>query len=68
MGNAGSIPKIGAVAGTALLVWAVLGREETDKKKMKQPGRGSFMYRDDFEKDPKGYFRGLHDEKKNNKK
>ncbi|KAL5993799.1 hypothetical protein ACLOJK_038156 [Asimina triloba] len=69
---------IGAVAGTALLAWGayrLLSSDpfpdpgEKDKKKMKQPGRkGRSMYRDDFEENPKDYFRRLHDDKKNKKK
>ena len=53
-----------AVAGAMLLGWGlskmVTGSEEkSDRKKMKAPGKDSLIYRDDFERDPAGYFRSL---------
>ncbi|GFY88760.1 hypothetical protein Acr_06g0007000 [Actinidia rufa] len=53
-----------AVAGAMLLGWGlskiVTGSgEKSGRKKMKAPGKDSFIYRDDFERDPAGYFRSL---------
>ncbi|PSS28958.1 Regulator of nonsense transcripts 3B like [Actinidia chinensis var. chinensis] len=53
-----------AVAGAMLLGWGlskiVTGSDEKrDRKKMKAPGKNSVIYRDDFERDPTGYFRSL---------
>ncbi|KAI4386428.1 hypothetical protein MLD38_004360 [Melastoma candidum] len=43
------------VAGLGLYVMSRM-----DRKTMKAPGRSHYrMYRDDFEDDPAGYFRGL---------
>ncbi|KAL5993787.1 hypothetical protein ACLOJK_038144 [Asimina triloba] len=60
---------IGVVVGAALLAWGVhslfssSSEDEMHRKLMKQPGRnGRWMYRDDFEANPRDYFRGLHEE------
>ena len=55
---------VSVVAGAILLGWGlskiVTGSEEkSDRKKMKAPGKDSLIYRDDFERDPAGYFRSL---------
>lgn len=59
---------VAAVAvGVALVGWGlsqlVDGLEEKSNKKkmMKAPGRDFRIFRDDFERDPSGYFRSLRD-------
>ncbi|KAF2325474.1 hypothetical protein GH714_029286 [Hevea brasiliensis] len=57
---------VGAVAGIAVAVAAVAwgiasivsdsGSAAPNRKTMKAPGRDYTMFRDDFEKDPAGYF------------
>ncbi|OIT02298.1 hypothetical protein A4A49_24690 [Nicotiana attenuata] len=75
-GNDSSISKtMGVVAGMAFAAWGLskmMGSSsaETEEennnnnnKMMKKPGADGYMYRDDFEKDPKTYFRDLHRKK-----
>ncbi|XVF85771.1 hypothetical protein PTKIN_Ptkin17bG0144100 [Pterospermum kingtungense] len=53
-----------ALAGLALTVGAAVratsSEDSSERKTMKAPGRGDRIYRDDFEKDPKKYFRNFH--------
>ncbi|KAG6709634.1 hypothetical protein I3843_06G135400 [Carya illinoinensis] len=58
---------VGVLAGAVALL-STVGSEQPGataaKKTMKAPGRqGTRMYRDDFEDNPKDYFRGLRNEK-----
>ncbi|KAF5752002.1 hypothetical protein HS088_TW02G01021 [Tripterygium wilfordii] len=49
-----------AVAGLVVLGAALVALfAGSDGKTMKAPGRNYRIYRDDFERDPAGYFRGL---------
>ncbi|CAK9142451.1 unnamed protein product [Ilex paraguariensis] len=65
---------VGAVAGIALAGWGIAklfsGSSEsetetsTNRDTMKPPGGdGGIIYRDDFEKDPRTYFRELRNKK-----
>ena len=59
----------GVVAGIAMVGWGISSLvswatsseiSTEDRKKMKPPGKkDEYIYRDDFEKNPKEYFRGL---------
>jgi hypothetical protein len=55
---------IGLLLGVAAAAVSLLSgseTEETNRKKMKAPGRiNEVIYRDEFARDPKGYFRDLH--------
>lgn len=60
------IQKLALVAGVALLGWGLnklidgdSNERANNKKMMKAPGRDYYIYRDDFERDPTGYFRNL---------
>lgn len=51
-----------AVEGMALLAYGLYGRvsaSEQRRKTMKAPGRGDQIIRDDFQANPKAYFRDL---------
>ncbi|KAG9441162.1 hypothetical protein H6P81_017016 [Aristolochia fimbriata] len=54
---------VGVAVGAGLVAWGLYsvlsGSDSTPKKWMKAPGRDSFILREDFERDPSGYFRGL---------
>jgi hypothetical protein len=55
----------GVVTGIGLLACAAAALSssgtEADRKKMKAPGQDNkIIYRDDFAKDPKAYFRDVH--------
>ncbi|CAN4122027.1 unnamed protein product [Withania somnifera] len=59
-----------AAAGIAFAAWGIsiiMGSsdetEENNKKMMKKPGADGYMYRDDFEKNPRTYFRDLRGKK-----
>ncbi|CAK9142452.1 unnamed protein product [Ilex paraguariensis] len=58
---------VGAVAGIAVVGWGVSklfsgsGPSSTIKKMMEAPGRDCYIYMEDFEQDPSGYFRSLRD-------
>ena len=57
--------------GIAALAWGSVSDEpepQDDRKKMKAPGRnGELIYKDDFQRDPSGYFRQLRVDKKSKK-
>ncbi|CAN6559935.1 unnamed protein product [Malus baccata var. baccata] len=52
--NLGAIAA-GAAAGIGVLAWGLSEK----KKMMKAPGKDKIIEREGFERDPKGYFRGL---------
>ncbi|WRX14634.1 hypothetical protein QQP08_007121 [Theobroma cacao] len=55
-----------AVAGVILVccfICLVIFRGSSSKKTMKAPGRNNRIYRDDFTRNPKGYFRDLRKRK-----
>ncbi|KAM1807094.1 hypothetical protein ACFX11_030152 [Malus domestica] len=60
--NLGAIAA-GAAAGIGVLAWGlselVSSAGEEKKKMMKAPGKDKIIEREGFERDPKGYFRGL---------
>lgn len=59
-GAAGAIAVLAAVAwGIASLVSGSISTSGGQRKTMKAPGRNQRIYRDDFQRDPASYFKGL---------
>ncbi|KAK6931372.1 hypothetical protein RJ641_003165 [Dillenia turbinata] len=56
----GTAMAVGAIALAGLGLYRLFSGPEKEKKMMKAPGREFYMRRDDFERDPKAYFRDLH--------
>lgn len=58
---AGAVVAVAGVAWTVLSLFSSESSDESeDRKVMKAPGKsGATMFRDDFENDPKSYFKGL---------
>ncbi|KAB2614899.1 hypothetical protein D8674_021487 [Pyrus ussuriensis x Pyrus communis] len=60
--NLGAIAA-GAAAGIGLLAWGLSALAssagEEKKKMMKAPGKDEIIEREEFERDPKGYFKDL---------
>ncbi|XP_050138180.1 uncharacterized protein LOC126614571 [Malus sylvestris] len=54
---------VGVAAGISLMAWGlsalVSSAGEKKKKTMKAPGKDKIINREEFARDPKGYFRGL---------
>lgn len=55
----------GALVAAGVVAWGVsslfCSGTSGNKKVMKAPGKNMYIFREDFESDPKGYFRSLRD-------
>ena len=59
--DAASAVGIIVVAVAVGLLWKLCCSRSSEGKTMKAPGRDSRIFRSDFERNPRGYFRNLRD-------